>query len=228
MWPTWADIIGHDLSILYYNWGLIGTGNVAIFHKMLECDLKYRFNSTDLILVNWSSWPREDRLDQLGAWLSGGNIFNNTHYGSKFVNTYWNDHNDIVKNASSIIAVNKMFNLNFQSHMIDYETDTEYKHYQDPYTFNKYDYLLTNMPKKIIFDTSKNSKFNNKVTDRHPDILCHLNHVYTIYKDLNLTIRQATLDKYRTMQQNIINQIPTQLTTWNTTCDFFKDNTAIT
>ncbi len=62
MWPTWADIIADDLCLPLQNWGIAGIGNVAIVSRMLECDLKNKFTDSDLILVNWSSWHREDRV----------------------------------------------------------------------------------------------------------------------------------------------------------------------
>ena len=98
IWPTWADIIGHDLNLPYENWGHAGTGNVYIAIKMLECDLKNKFTDTDLILVNWSSWHREDRMYPGGdIWASGGNVFNNEHYPVKFLKKYYSEYNDIVK-----------------------------------------------------------------------------------------------------------------------------------
>lgn len=207
IWPTWADIIGHDLNLPYENWGHAGTGNVYIAIKMLECDLKNKFTDTDLILVNWSSWHREDRMYPGGdIWASGGNVFNNEHYPVKFLKKYYSEYNDIVKNSTAIISSNKMFNINYQSHIIDYQGKSE--GYKDGlYNFSKYQYYLDNLPKKNIFDNSDNSKFNNTVKDIHPDILTHLNHVQQVYKHLNLTINPSTVKKYSDMQYTIINTI---------------------
>ena len=194
LWPTWADIINFDLNTQYYNWGVCGIGNVSILHKMIECDLKHKFNADDTILVNWSSWTREDRLAANGEWMCGGNIFNNVNFNKSFINQYWNEHNDTVKNASAIIAANKMFNINFQSHMVDF----------DSYTLPGYDYLLDNLPETVIFDTTTNTRFNNTTYDAHPDISCHLNHVSTIYNSIGLTLNAATVDHFNKLQEHVV------------------------
>jgi hypothetical protein len=218
LWPTWADIINFDLDNQFYNWGVRGIGNVAILYKMLECDLKYKFNSDDIILVTWSSWNREDRLYPNGEWMIGGNIFNNKDYDDTFVHKYWNEHNDIVKNASAIIIANKMFNINFQSHMTDFDSYMEKLN-------NKHKHLLDNLPDAVIFDTTDNSRFNNRTWDSHPDIICHLNHTNTVYKSLNLTIKPSTVDHYTKLQDYISNELAdTDMNmSWDEKVKFFEE-----
>lgn len=206
IWPTWADIISHDLQIPFQNWGLPGIGNVAIASRILECGLKNNFTSSDLIIVNWSSWHRIDLVDKNSrGWHCGGNAFNNSMFPPKFIKKYWNQNNDIVKNCTAIILSNKSFDINYQSHMIDYEGSTESN--ETEYDFTHYQYMLDNLPKKNIFNNSKNSHFNNTVTDSHPDILTHLTHVSKIYKDLNLTIKDETVQRYSLMQDAVIDKI---------------------
>lgn len=227
MWPTWANIIAHDLQIPFYNWGLSGTGNVAIASRMLECDLKHKFTSNDLIIVNWSSWHRIDLVNPNSPkkWLAGGNVFNNPMFPPKFIKKYWNQNNDIVKNSTAIILSNKSFDITYQSHMIDYEGNSEYR--ETSYDFTHYQYLLANLPNKNIFNTINNSRFSNTVEDHHPDILNHLDHVYTIYKDLNLTIKDQTVQRYSIMQDNIIEKIKSRSSgvlsgNWNGMLNFFE------
>lgn len=224
LWPTWANIIEDDLNISAQNWGLSGIGNVGIFHKILECDLKNKFTDKDLILVNWSSWSREDRVNSLGDWQAGGNVFNNHFYDKRFIKQHWTETNDIVKNSTAIISANKMFNINYQSHMIDYEGDTEYG--ETRYNFSNYKFYLDSMPKKNIFDTSCNTRFNNLINDLHPDVLCHLDHVKTIYKDLNLTLKTSTAEKYTRLQNDIIEKINSSNIdpnkNWDNLFNFFK------
>lgn len=205
-WPTWADIIAADLQVPFQNWGHAGTGNVAIASNMLECDLKNKFTSNDLIIVNWSSWHRIDLVNKdTRSWLGGGNAFNNSMFSPKFIKKYWNQNDDIVKNCTAIILSNKSFDINYQSHMIDYEGRTEYD--ETSYDFTHYQYLLDNLPKKNIFNNSNNTQFNNTVMDHHPDILTHLSHVSRIYKDLNLEIKNETVQRYSLMQDEVINKI---------------------
>ena len=201
IWPTWADIIADDLEIHYENWGQSGAGNVNIACRLLECDLKNTFCDTDLILINWSSFMREDRF--IGKnWRCAGNIFNNPYYDNRFINKYWNAENDIIKNCTAIISSNRMFNINYQSHMIDYEEVSGLENII--YDFSNYKYYLNNLPKKNLFDNSKNTQFGHRIFDIHPDILTHLNHVYTIYEDLNIKIQTKTIERYTDMQNKII------------------------
>lgn len=204
VWPTWADIIAHDLGIFYENWGISGTGNVCIASKILECDLKNNFCDSDLILVNWSSFHREDRIIN-GCWEQGGSIFNNDNYDQKFIQKFWNYDNDIVKNCSAIIWTNKIYNINYQSHMIDYEGVSE--NGKKIYDFSKYEFYLKNLPVKKLFDTSNNSQFNNRIDDGHPDILCHLQHVNKIYDELNIKIKPSTIEKYKILQEKVISAV---------------------
>tara|TARA_R110002153_G_scaffold268551_1_gene433395 strand:+ start:1895 stop:2668 length:774 start_codon:yes stop_codon:yes gene_type:complete len=209
IWTTWSDIIGDDLNIPVFNWGISGLGNVGIFHRMLECDLKYKFTSDDLIIVNWTSWGREDRVGDRNAWLPGGFIDkNNPYYGDEFRRQYCSENNDIVKNTTAIISANRMFNIDYQSHVVDYETGVE-DGGGDLYDFTQYSYLLDALPKKILFDNSDNSRFKNTIHDKHPDVLCHLNHARRIYEDLNLTMKASTIEKYNTLQTTMVDNVLT-------------------
>lgn len=205
-WPTWADIIAYDLQLEYQNWGQPGIGNISIASKILECDLKNKFTKDDLILVNWSSWHRIDFVDGVTRnWHGGGNAFSNPMYPRKYLKKYWNQNNDIVKNCTAIIMSNKNNNIAYQSHMIDYQGRSEYG--EISYDFTHYQYLLDHLPKKHVFDATNNSRFDNTVYDIHPDILTHLNHVYKIYKSLNLEIKDKTVQQCIDTQAKIINKI---------------------
>ena len=224
IWKTWADIIADDLQIPFQNWGSAGTGNIAITSRILECDLKHKFTKDDLIIVNWSSWHRIDLVNQNRNWHNGGNAFNNPMFPPKYLKKYWNQNDDIVKNSTAIILANRNTNIDYQSHMIDYEGKTEYN--ETSYDFTHYQYYLDNLPKKNIFDTSNNSQFSNTVNDSHPDILNHLAHVQQIYKHLNLTINSSTIKKYSDMQDFIINTINNNkqgpIHNWETMVKLFK------
>jgi hypothetical protein len=72
-WPTWADLLGHAIPE-YYNYGKSGAGNQFIACAITEANLKYKFNSDDLIMVMWTSVSREDRYKN-NYWHVGGNIY---------------------------------------------------------------------------------------------------------------------------------------------------------
>lgn len=209
-WPTWANIIAYDLAIPFHQMGQTGIGNVSIAAKMLECDIKHKFTSTDLILVNWSTWSRVDMVCGNRRWLGGGNMFNHNEYDDDYIEKYWTQEDDIVKNATAIISSNRMFDIAYQSHMLSYTADVEYQ-VQAIYDFTGFEYLLGQLPKQHIFDISNNTQFNNTVADSHPDIATHLVHVNAIYNTLGLAIKDTTTEKYNAQQLEIENTIPHHL-----------------
>lgn len=179
IWPTWADIIRYtDQSPQVYNWGLTGIGNVGIFHRMIECDLRNKFTENDLIIVEWTSWTREDRFTNM--WQAYGNVFNTSYYDKEFIEKYWSWNNDVIKNSSCILAANKMFNIDYQFNMM-------------PNLYSEGDRILPNEYwHKLYFDAlpnldsfPKNCFYfkGNLKQDPHPDIKNHLNFFNNNIKD---------------------------------------------
>src|SRR5210317_538525 len=185
-WPTWADIIARDLDCEFENWGMSGIGNVAIQHKLMECDLKNKFKEDDLILVAWSGWSREDRY--LGEWVPRGNALSNPFFGQGWIKKHWHIENDIVKNMTAIISANRCHNINFQSHIIDYNIylnekgkDNQNKDMAKAFTQKKFKYLRRAMPEYHLLSRANNNLFENYITDTHPDLLCQLEHANYVY-----------------------------------------------
>ena len=83
-YPTWANIIAHDLEIPLYNYGKPGAGNQYIFNTIMQADTIYNFNKDDLIMVCWSSISREDRYKD-GNWMVAGNIYTKLRYDSAYI-----------------------------------------------------------------------------------------------------------------------------------------------
>ena len=210
-WPTWADIIAHDIGCHYENWAEPGLGNVGIQHKMLECDLKNKFTEDDLVLVAWSGWTREDRY-QNGNWQLRGNIATGGTYSNKFIENYWDIENDVMKNATAIIVANRCHNINYQSHIFDYNQNLNERNgpsNQRKLTVDsKFDYLIKAMPNKILFDITNNTQYNGLVPyDRHPDILCQLEYVNTVYNTIGRKLKDETVDYYTNMYDDIISTL---------------------
>ena len=193
--PTWSNIMSWDLGIPTQNWGLAGTGNVAIFHRMLECDIRNKFNEDDLILVVWSSWSREDRYTG-NSWQQGGGIFSNPMYGEEYMKKYWSFSNDIIKNSTAIISANKMFNIQFQGHIVPPYRDEDLRFMEfDEHETKILDLYKPHIPTDNVFYYNGKTEFNELFGDSHPDILEHLNYVkQVVYPSLNLTIKKETED----------------------------------
>lgn len=171
-WPTWADIARYSTDIPVYNWGLRGIGNVGILHRMVEADLKHQFTDRDLILVQWTTWTREDRF--IKKWEAGGSVFNNGFYDKAFVKKYWHWNNDIIKNATAIISANKMFNIGFQFTFHPFPLTPDFNQVADGVNDDLLMLYQTNLPGIITFPQNLNTDFSGNCRDGHADVRAHL------------------------------------------------------
>lgn len=209
-WPTWADIMAWDLKIESQNWGIGGIGNVGIMHRILECDLKNKFDNSDLIVVLWSHWHREDRYIN-GEWIAVGNVFDNQVYDKTFIKKYWSLENDIIKNSSAIIVANKIAMINYQAHIMppgSFETNTrkytEFENSLDKFYKNHYSC-------KNIFPIKTDTNFNMLMNDGHPSILNHLNFLKTmVYPSLGLQLNLETEKICKNLEKDICWEISTK------------------
>lgn len=226
VWPTWADIIAYDQQIEFHNKGKGGAGNTFIASSILESDLKYKFTDTDLILVNWTTWQREDRVDSEGHWKCDFAISKSL---KKILikHDFLNKYNHVKRTTDIIIGVNKMFNINYQSQMIDYENPSMFEGalvFDDANQSERYARVLEAMPNKNLFDTNSNSYFSEKTTfDAHPDILCHLNHAKKVYEELEMKLDERTIEKYETLQRIIVQDLEDNNLQKQLTNNFFSD-----
>lgn len=205
-WPTWADIIAHDLAIPYYNWGIPGLGNIAIQHRLTECDLRNSFNKDDIILVVWSTWTREDRYNVKRA-DSGGSGWNATgdvlhSYDTQFIDNYWSINNDLIKNSTAIISANKMFDIKFNGHiytpLIDASDDASLY-------FTEHEKTIANFYQPHIpNDGVYNPKHSSYSIDTHPSILAHLKYVREVIEPkLGKPLRTTTIDYFTEMHNTV-------------------------
>jgi hypothetical protein len=215
-WPTWADIIRYNSDIPVENWGYGGIGNVGIFHRMVECDLKNKFTEKDLILVLWSSWSREDRFKSI--WMASGNVFGNIYYGEKFTKNYWHRNNDVIKNSTALISASKLYKLAYQGHIIkpaEPESCENEKENQDNEIYNFY---MSHVDQSIdIFPTNLNSQFEGSCMDSHPDIKLHI-YFYENYvrKKLNFLPEIKNKKELLELQHKISNSVNKKMTFENT------------
>jgi len=211
-WPTWADIIAHDLDIPYYNWGMAGLGNVAIQSRLLECDLKNKFNEDDIILVVWSTWTREDRYDvkkstfARPSWNGTGDILHS--YDKDFVHNYWSINNDVVKNSTAIISANRMFDITFNGHI---STPLSSSHDNAELYFSEGEKAIAtfyqpNIPNDGEYqENGKHYCRYSKTNDSHPDILSHLDYVQEfLAPKLGRTLNKKTVDFFEEMHYTLL------------------------
>lgn len=88
IYPTWADVISVEMpNAQYYNLGKSGGGNLFISVSIAEANRRFNFTETDLIMVMYSTFYREDRWFN-NRWQLGGNVYNNGLYDDAFVKKY--------------------------------------------------------------------------------------------------------------------------------------------
>lgn len=197
--------MAYDLGIEFENWGAGGSGNVGIASRMLECDLLNTFTDTDLILVCWSGWSREDRIrdypDSTCGWEFVGNILNKKPmYPESWLANYWSASNDVVTNMTSIILARKSFPIAFEASIS--ENIYPAYHLTPPYPL-----YCEHLPKHAFpWDYNTNTAFNGVLNgiDNHPDIKAHLEFVESsIYPSLGFELSQSTKNYFLEKQQKI-------------------------
>lgn len=113
-WPTWADIIGYDFE-QYYNYGHQGAGNQYIFNALMEADVRHKFTSDDLIIIQFSGITREDRYAN-NAWQTKGTI---TNHDDDFIRNYFDFKGFLIRDMAFIKAiVDFLKNIGCEFHLL--------------------------------------------------------------------------------------------------------------
>jgi hypothetical protein len=91
-YPTWADVLIHHYveegATVGENWGRSGAGNQYISTRLWEANTEHKFNKDDIILLQWSSFFREDRYHMGRGWWTPGNFNANNTDEAFIVNNY--------------------------------------------------------------------------------------------------------------------------------------------
>lgn len=87
-WPTWANIVSKEIDHAeFYNFGKSGLGNLGISAKISEAHYRFNFSESDLVMIMWSTFLREDRW-VTGSWFGAGNVFSTGMYDEYFREHY--------------------------------------------------------------------------------------------------------------------------------------------
>ena len=196
---------------------------------MLAWDLEHGFDDTDLVLVNWTSFPREDRI-KYHMWQTGGNVSNSKFYNDKFIRNYWDEENDFVKNAGAIIMAGRLFNIDYQSYM-PWQSINSYSPIQDPFELKRQDQL----PNEFVPQGDWYNKWSSQIShiegfdkdvgheivgfdkgwkdlacDNHPGILTHTYHAIKIAKHLgfkDIDKLDKVKETYKELHDNIVSDL---------------------
>lgn len=102
IWPTWADIISKEMpNAEFYNLGKPGSGNLCISAKVAEANNRFKFTDTDLVMVMFSSYTREDRWVEY-EWMTRGNVFVNDVYPKDWVKKFADERGYLIRDAALI------------------------------------------------------------------------------------------------------------------------------
>ena len=108
VWPTWAEILHKDMpNAEHYNFGKSGAGQLFILSMISEASQKYKFNQDDLIVVQWSTFFREDRYIKK-CWQTPGNIFTQHMYDDKFIRHFTDLRGYVIRDLALMTAAKYM------------------------------------------------------------------------------------------------------------------------
>lgn len=121
---TWADFIGANFEE-YYNFGRGGVCNTFILDKVIEADIRFKFNAeTDYIVVMFSSFDRFSFYNTTG-WKGPGNIWGNDH-PKEFVEKMWSDDWGIYNSWIAINIIKQLLTLKKIEHKFLLATDNSF------------------------------------------------------------------------------------------------------
>lgn len=102
LWPTWADIVSTEMpDAEFFNLGKSGSGNMLISLRIAEANNRFKFTDTDLIMVMFTTYTREDRWVE-NQWITPGNIYDNDIYPKDWVKKFADERGYLIRDAALI------------------------------------------------------------------------------------------------------------------------------
>jgi hypothetical protein len=203
MWPTWADVVRQEMpNCEFYNLGRGGSGNPLISYRIAEANNRYKFNETDLVMVMFTSYAREDRwLTDESGWATYGNVFFNRYYPEEFTRKYSDERGYLIRDAAVIdMTVNYLENLPGDSFYMlskpfvtlseNSGADSKVPHdIKDIYskTFNKFN---KSMHELEIAPNIRTIEHDYPFDDGHPTTIRYYNYLMTLGFNLSNNSKQ--------------------------------------
>lgn len=107
IWPTWADIVACHFDFSE-NWGRAGAGNAFIFYSLCESIKRNNINSSDTVVIMWTSVSREDRWTQKDGWITPGSVYNQNVYNDQWVKQFADPKGYLIRDMAFISATKMM------------------------------------------------------------------------------------------------------------------------
>jgi hypothetical protein len=211
MWPTWADVLSKEMpQAEFYNLGHSGSGNLMISSRLAEASVKFNFCETDLVIVLWTTFCREDRYLN-GYWQCPGNIYTQGFYSEEFVKKHADPIGYLIRDLSLItLATGYLKSLPCDSITLA-GVPYNYQNENDPKALpilEAYKNTISQTP-PCLFDLEMGGKWDNgheyydkKVFqyDYHPDPMRYRNYLLKIGMPLtkkSYLFAQESLDKLK-------------------------------
>lgn len=216
MWPTWADILAKEMpDAEFYNFGVSGGGNPLISYRVAEANNRFKFTDTDLVMIMFTTFCREDRWVTDKRWLAGGNVYNNRIYSEEWVKEFADEKGYLIRDAAVIdmtarylentkVSHNLMLSVPFVTNIdIPGHGTKEIPHeiravYQD--TFNKFKPSMHELELRLNWKQLEN---DYQFRDGHPAPFRYYNYLKKL--GFNLTDKSKT---YANEASELLKSIP--------------------
>ena len=202
IWPTWADLIKKEMpQAEFFNLGKTGSGNLCISSKVAEANNRFKFTNTDLVMVMFSSYTREDRWVEY-EWMTRGNVYVNDVYSSDWIRKFADERGYMIRDASLIdLTTRYLQSLPCDSRMmlsVPFKTNSDSPNhdsivpndilsvYKD--TFEEMSPSLFEL--ELVGWTTDYKKFK----DGHPSPIIYYNYLEKIGINLSESTKQYALD----------------------------------
>lgn len=214
IWPTWADIMSKEMpDAEFYNLGKSGAGNLCISSRVAEANNRFKFTDTDLVMVMFSSYTREDRWVEK-EWLTYGSVYVNKVYSGDWVKKFADERGYLIRDASLIDLTTRYLKAlpcdSICMMSVPFSTDADtpntnsvvpndiLKVYRD--TFNKMSPSLYEL-ELLGWDTGY--KFN----DGHPSPVKYYNYLEKIGMKFSESTKQYALDSTQILMEEETREI---------------------
>lgn len=219
-YPTWANIMGKHVSQAeFFNLGRSGGGNVFIANRITEANRYFKFCETDLVMVMWSTFCREDRYRAGPGWVTPGNIYSQSEYdftNGKYLATWGNPLTYLVRDLSVIEMTDTFLNSlpcdSLKLLSVPFSHQQELNDSKTNYLLELYQSLEDRFPNNL-FDLEMNGHWDhgskyieswtapNYHEDYHPSTLRYANYLKKIGIELSDEAMQYAIDSNNALQQ---------------------------
>jgi hypothetical protein len=204
MWPTWADVASKEMpNAEFFNLGVSGSGNLLISLRVAEANTRFKFTDTDLIMVMFTTYTREDRYID-NKWVTAGNIFNNDIYPKDWVKKFCDERGYLIRDAALLENTTRYLeSLSADSYCMlsvpfregSNECDSPYEDvnndiyilYSD--TFSKFPLSMYELELKNIWEPDYRG-----FADGHPTTMRYYNYLEKLGLSLSESTKQFALD----------------------------------